>query len=111
MQEALKEKRKTNPDFFYAADGVHMDAAGHKVLAEAILKAWGVSDWVAASTELRTLIKQKEATVHDAWLSKVGHKRPGVKAGLPLSEANERVAALEKEIQALLDSSLSPQSE
>jgi len=35
--------------------------------------------------------------MHAAWLTEVGHKRPGMKPGLPLAEARELVAKLERE--------------
>ena len=48
------------------------------------------------------LVKQRLALMHDAWLTKTGHKRPGVKAGLPLEEAQAKAAELERQIAALL---------
>ncbi len=39
MAAALAEKRKTDPGFFYAKDGVHANNDGHRVIAEAILSA------------------------------------------------------------------------
>jgi hypothetical protein len=39
----------------------------------------------------------------DAWLTAVGHKRPGMAAGLPLQEAERQADATEAEIRKLLD--------
>lgn len=101
LQEFLQQKRKKNPQFQFANDGVHMNAAGHEVMAKAILQAWRFKTWRQAPPELRQKIKQKETILHDAWLSHVGHKRPGVKAGLPLAEAQEKAQQLQREIEAL----------
>jgi hypothetical protein len=37
----------------------------------------------------------------NAWLTATGHQRPGVAAGLPLAEAENRAAALTEKIRAL----------
>ena len=76
-----------------------MNAEGHEVLARAILKVWGL-DWMDPPRDLRAKVKQKEKLLHDAWLSHVGHKRPGVKPGLPIDVAVERARRMEQEIQA-----------
>ena len=98
----LKEKRESDPKYQFAHDGVHMNAAGHEVMARAILKALGISDWHDSPPELRQLMKQKEALLHAAWVSHVGHKRPGVKAGLPLEEAQQKAKDLQIQIDAMV---------
>ena len=102
MQETLSAKRKQAPDFHFAADGVHMNADGHEVLAQAILEAWGVTNWQRPPTDLHDFVEAKTKLLHDAWLSHVGHKRPGVKAGLPLDEAEQKAEALEAKIESIL---------
>lgn len=110
LKEFLVEQRKSDSDFFVAPDGVHMDEVGHQVMATAILKAWGVESWEDPSNELRSAVKKKMQVLHNAWLSEVGHKRPGVKAGLPLKEAQEKAAELQQKIQDLAKQAQAPVS-
>lgn len=102
LTEFLKEQRKQDPEFHVASDGVHMNAVGHRVMAKAILKAWGISEWMEPQAPLDELVRRKERLLHDSWLSDVGHKRPGVKPGLPLSEANLQATQLNQQIQVLV---------
>lgn len=108
LSEFLAEKRKKDPTFHVANDGVHMNETGHREMATAILKAWGIESWEEPSKQLRQLAKQREHILHDAWLSHVGHKRPGVKEGLALNEANAKAAALQTQIDALVDKAKQP---
>ena len=108
LTEFLVEQRKQDPTYHVAADGVHMNEAGHRVMAEAILKAWGIESWEEPSAELRKLIKQREHVLHDAWLTHVGHKRPSVKNGLPLEEATAKAIELESKILPLVEKSKRP---
>ena len=52
--------------------------------------------------ELLKLVAQRQRMLHDAWLSEVGHKRPGMKPGLPMAEATQKAQDLEKKIDALV---------
>ena len=97
------EQRKKDPTFTVAADGVHCNSTGHRTLAEAILKAWGITKWVETTGEMTQLSNQQGAVLHDAWLSHIGHKRPGTGAGLPLPEAEAKAAAIEKQLKPLVE--------
>ncbi|MEO1983599.1 MAG: SGNH/GDSL hydrolase family protein [Fuerstiella sp.] len=108
VTEFLAEQRRTNPKFHVAADGVHMNEAGHHIMAAAILKAWGVASWEEPAAELQQLMKQKEKVLHDSWLSYVGHKRPGVKDGLPLNEATAKANELNTKIEPLIKAARQP---
>ena len=96
-------QRKKHADFTVAPDGVHCNSAGHRVLAETILKAWGVGSWMPVSDDMTRLVNQKGSLLHDAWLSHVGHKRPGVAAGLPLEEAQAKADEIDKQLQLLIE--------
>ena len=50
---------------------------------------------------LLKLIQQRQRLMRDAWLTDTGHKRPGMKKGLPLAEAQSKAAELEKQIREL----------
>ena len=75
----LKEKRKQNPKFKMAGDGVHLNAEGHRLLGDTILTALAIRSSPQTDLQLFKLVSQKNKLLHDAWLSEVGHKRPGVK--------------------------------
>lgn len=113
MQKYLKEKRKTDPDFRFAADGVHPDENGHWNMARTILLALGVKQIAAAESiqqalnfrsiepELLKLISKRQKILKDAWLNAIGHQRPGMKQGLPLKIANKRALEINQEILLL----------
>jgi len=105
-----KEQRKQNPKFTLSPDGIHPNATGHRVMAETILHAWGVESYNTPSAPLLKLMKQKEKILHDAWLSEIGHKRPGVKAGLPIDEATAKARELEAKLQPLIEKAQQPTS-
>lgn len=103
LTDFLAERRQRDPAYHVASDGVHMNEAGHQVMAKAILKAWGVTSWKEPLAELRKLIKQREHLLHDAWLTHVGHERPGVKEGLPLGQAVGKANELARQIGVICD--------
>ncbi len=109
----IAEKRKTEPAFTLARDGVHCDATGHWLIAKALLthlEIPGASN--AASAEalleksggaaLLKLAHERQSVLKDAWLTATGHKRPGMAKGLPLAEAQAKAAAIGARIEALL---------
>ncbi len=104
MKQALAEGRAKDPAFFLSKDGVHPGVEGHAIMAQAVLAAWGVK--VSAlevatqpeNTALWKAVQAKQNLLKAAWLTKTGHKRPGVAAGLPLPEAEAKAA--EQDAQA-----------
>ena len=96
----VEAKRKKDPDFTMSPDGVHVNNEGQVVLAKAILAAVKFEIHGDPDPELLKLVEQREVLLHNAWLSHIGHKRPGVKAGLPIEEAKKKAAELEAKIQA-----------
>lgn len=98
----LVRERTTDPQFTFAGDGIHPNPAGHRVIAEAILAAWGITDVADPPPELQRLVAQRMTLLHDAWLTHVGHQRPGVKPGLPLDEARAQADDLDRQIASLL---------
>ncbi len=102
VREYVANKRKADPEFTMSPDGVHVNHEGHEVLASAIGKAWRLGGPVKPEAILLDLISQRQQLMHDAWLSEVGHQRPGVKAGLPLEQAQAKADEIEKQIRAKL---------
>jgi lysophospholipase L1-like esterase len=102
VREYVANKRKADPEFTMSPDGVHVNHEGHEVLAFAISKAWGLGEMVKPGTSLLNLITQRQQLMHNAWLSEVGHERPGVKAGLPIEQAKAKADEIEKQIRGKL---------
>ena len=116
MKRVLAEGRARDPDFRLAGDGVHIDDAGHWVIAREVLEHWGVpaqeldraesvEAFVGArphGLEVLKIVQKRQRALKDAWLTETGHKRPGIKKGLPLEEAEREAAKLDAEIGKLL---------
>jgi lysophospholipase L1-like esterase len=112
MAAALAEKRKADPAFTYARDGVHANSEGHRVLAATVIRDLAPgraaaffklldSDW-AAGTQGRTFfaeVRKRGRLLADAHLNAAGHKRPGMAKGLPLDEANAKAGEVEKQLR------------
>ena len=101
VTDYVRAKREKNPDFTMSPDGVHVNNEGHRVLADAILKAWQIKPQ-PPQPPLLTLVSRRQLLLHQAWVSHVGHKRPGVKAGLPLPKAQQAVEQIDQKISQLL---------
>jgi lysophospholipase L1-like esterase len=112
LSRSLAAMRAKDPAARLANDGVHQSAEGHWLMAQAILRHWNVpgADAVSLEALMAThggapalkLIRARHTLLRDAWLTATRHTRPGVRAGLPLTEAEPRAAALEAEIQAAM---------
>jgi lysophospholipase L1-like esterase len=114
MLRALDDGRAKNPAFQFAADGVHPGREGHWLMARAILTQCfdanldGVTSaeafFPAHGREIRKLVQERMVILFEAWMTQIGHKRPGVpgasgaKPGLPISEANVKAAEIAKRI-------------
>ncbi len=107
MNVAIAEKRKTDPEFTFSKDGVHPGPEGHLLMAQAVLDAWGLKVKPDGTPDhpngaaILAMVKKKHAILRAAWLSHVGHKRPGNKPGLPMEEARTKAAELDAEARKL----------
>lgn len=110
MNAAIAEKRKTEPEFTFSKDGVHPGPEGHLIMAHAVLDAWGLKVKPDGTPDhpngaaILALVKRKHAILRPAWLSYVGHKRPGNPPGLPIEEAKAKAAELDVEARKLANS-------
>jgi len=117
MAYVLAEKRKTDPGFSYAKDGVHANNDGHRVIAEAILHALAPekaaaffklldSEWAAStkSSGFFDALRKRNRLLCDSYLTTAGHLRPGMAKGLPVAEAEEKATAFEKTIREAVKS-------
>ncbi|GAO43004.1 SGNH/GDSL hydrolase family protein [Flavihumibacter petaseus] len=84
-----------------ADDGVHPGDAGHRIMAQALLRAIGEKQ-LTTDTALLELVARRQAILKDAWLTAAGHKRP-MPAGLPMGKANQQAAVLTEQINSLLN--------
>ena len=113
MNHVLMERRKADPTFFLAGDGVHAGDLGHWIMAKQLLLHLGARDLGTAESaadmvapqsngaQILKLVQQKQRTLKDAWLTETGHQRPGMTKGLPLTEAQAKAATLESQIRTL----------
>jgi len=110
MNAAIAEKRKSDPEFTFSKDGVHPGPEGHLLMAHAVLDAWGLKVKADGTPDhpngaaILAVIKKKHAIMRPAWLSYVGHKRPGNAPGLPMEEAEKKAAELDAEARKLAQS-------
>ena len=98
-----RRARQTDEQFTLSPDGVHPNSTGHRLLGEAVLKAWGIESSAEPDPARWKLIKQRTALLHDAWLTETGHQRPGVTPGLPLAEATAKADELSAKIDVLVE--------
>ncbi|MDB4640029.1 GDSL-type esterase/lipase family protein [Pirellulaceae bacterium] len=88
-------KRKSNPDFTMSGDGVHFNDQCHRLIATAIVKTIKPdAKKILFDDKLVSVASKKMSILRDAWLTKSKHKRPGIRAGLPIDQANAAVAKL-----------------
>lgn len=110
MDAALAELRKKDPAAFISKDGVHPGPEGHWLMAQQVLKHWGVKcdytidDFTATNGKLNALYKlvsKRQKILNPSFLNAAGHKRPGVAPGLPIDEAKKQADEITKQIDAL----------
>ncbi|MFN0127535.1 MAG: SGNH/GDSL hydrolase family protein [Verrucomicrobiales bacterium] len=107
MNEALAERRRTEPMFTFASDGVHAGPEGHVLMARVVLGAWGLKVRDDGTPDhpngaaILDAVRKKQALLAPAWLSHVGHLRPGIAPGLPLTEAEAKAQPYDDAARAL----------
>jgi hypothetical protein len=76
---------------------------GHRAIAAALLNGLGFDDFESTKVDgnLIGLVRARHRLLRDAWLSEVGHKRPGMKKGKPIVETQREAAELTKRIADL----------
>ncbi len=111
MKAELARQREKDATFAFAKDGVHPNAAGQEVIATALLagldparaekfRQWRAGEWAQSSSGkvFFGAIHKRGRLLCEAWLSEIGHLRPGVPAGLPLTEAQARAAEIGRKL-------------
>ena len=115
MKKSLQMQRLVDPNFAFSKDGIHPNQQGHFIIAKHILLYLNANELDSSENfenfissinngeEIFRLIEKRQRIQKDSWLSHIGHERPGMQKGLPLKEAKEKINALNKQIQNLLD--------
>ncbi len=115
MTKAVKERRAKDAQYTMQPDGVHPNADGHWFVAQQFIRACGdetVMHHATAQAMLTAhnvpegvlpLVQQRGNILRDAYVATAGHKRPGVTAGLPLDQAEQKAAELLGQIEKLLE--------
>jgi lysophospholipase L1-like esterase len=115
MRQALDERRAIDPAFKFADDGVHPGREGHWLMAGEILTSYFGADlngvhsaeelFPRHGAQIRKLVHERMVVLFNAWMTQIGHKRPGVpggpgvKPGLPVAEADVKAAEIGKQIR------------
>jgi lysophospholipase L1-like esterase len=114
MTAAVKERRTKDPQYTMQPDGVHPNGDGHWFIAQQFIRACGDESVLKFATPQEMLaahqlpdgvfplVQQRMSVLRDAYVAKAGHKRPGVAAGLPLDQAEQKAAELTTEIEKLM---------
>lgn len=109
MKQAVLDRRKTTPEFTFAADGVHPNEEGQAVVAGPLAREWGLQlddqgnpqvpqGKSIDANRLFQLVAQKQRLLQLAWLSSTGHLRPGIPEGVSLQQANEEALQIDQQI-------------
>ena len=111
LQKYLILELKKDSNFRISKDGVHPGDEGHWILAKEILRYLGakkigrinfVEEMLEPMNDSKAffgLVVERHNILKDAWLTQIGHKRPEMKKGLALTEANLKAADLMKKIK------------
>jgi lysophospholipase L1-like esterase len=113
MTAELAKRRQSHPEFTFQRDAVHPDVAGHWFMAGCIIRWFGDDQAADAASpaamleargipsDVYDLVAKRMAVRRNAYLSAAGHTRPGVRAGLPIEEAEQQARELTEMIQDL----------
>lgn len=112
MSAYLTERRKTHPEYRLAEDGVHPAMEGHWLMAMALFaycypevdEPLNMDAFLNGSPEtanLYKLISQRQAFMKDAWLTHIGHDRPGMKRGMPMKQARKAYLEMARTIRRI----------
>jgi hypothetical protein len=112
MKQAVLERRKTTPDFTFAADGVHPNEEGQAVVAGPLSREWGLQldeqgkpqvpqGKSIDSESVMQLVAKKQRLLQLAWLSSTRHLRPGIPEGLPLQQAQREASEIDRQISQM----------
>lgn len=116
MKDFLSVERQNNPLFTLSGDGVHPNDQGHWIMARAILAALGADQALTSApapdafttnnVTLRAvweLVQKRQVIQKDAWLTAVGHQRPGMNTGLTVEAAAQQAETITRQLRKVLE--------
>ncbi len=110
MAAEVAKRRETAPDFTFQPDAVHPNNEGHWFMARQLIRWFGDDEAASAdspekmladqgaSAEVMELVQKRMTVLRDAYVSAAGHKRPGIRPGLPIPEALKEAEELSEQI-------------
>jgi len=114
MTAEVLRRRKDDPEFTFQPDAVHPNAEGHWFMASQLIRWFGDQASARAespeamlaacgiSSDVMKLVQQRMTILRDAYVAAAGHKRPGIRAGLPVPEAEQKARELSEKIGELV---------
>lgn len=100
MAAEMKRQQQGASKAAILPDGIHYSLDGHRIVASKLWAAWKLGPAMptdGTDEELFRLVGRRQRLLRDAWLTHVGHKRPGMNAGLPLDKAQAQADEMLKE--------------
>lgn len=110
MAQALADRRKQEPSFTFARDGVHPGDTGHLLMAHIIAAGLGLklrptepaTELARLQTDsLFSLVREQRELRSEAWLPFVGYARGQVFKSVSVDATERTILRLEKQIDAL----------
>ena len=95
LTKSLEASRGEDPKYILAKDGVHFNDKAHETVANVIMEQLHLPASKVSAEDVKRFV-DRQNVLRNAWLSHVGHKRPGIKDGLPLPEAQKKADAFLK---------------
>lgn len=99
MSDALHKAREADPQFTFQPDAVHPSDAGHDYIAQQLIHWFDDEANLVSDQPLFDAVDARMRLMRDAYLFKAGHKRPGVRRGLPIAWAKDQATELNATIQ------------
>lgn len=99
LVESVVAAKKADPKFIFSKDNIHPGDEGHRFFAQAAweglapLMKWNARVAMTEGAKLKPLA-QSMALLRNAWLTKTGHRRPGLPEGMSVEQAEARSAQL-----------------
>jgi len=94
LKSHLIKEQKTDANFNFSNDGVHLDKVAHRLIANFFHEELFKINLPPIPGELRNYYRSRQQIFAPAWLTHTGHQRPGITPGLPLAEAQARAAQI-----------------
>ena len=106
MKQELLRRRASDPEFTFQPDAVHPNKSGHWFIAQQLIGSFGGDKEFADTPEQEfdsdtlRLVEKRMTLLRDAYLSAAGHKRPGIRKGMPLRAAKAAAAEITQQLRS-----------